>query len=296
MLKNEWIVVLLAATLMGTAALAGATELFYAKSLYRNIMVYEDDGLRCMKFGRNVADRQSCVLVSDHDKMVFDYTKMMMAALYLNPEPQRILIIGLGGGILPSALRKLFPACQIDIAEIDPVVSEVAKRFFYFSPTDKTNVFEDDGRVFVKRAVKRKAKYDLVMLDAFDHEYIPEHMLTREFLQEVKGLLAAKGVLAANTFSKSSLYNHESATYYSVFGDFYRINKHNRVILLRMGGLPAMPEIAKNAARLEDRLRPFGTGKGELLSLFTVESGWPADTKILTDQYSPSNLLNSRRQ
>ena len=135
-----------------------------------------------------------------------------------------------------------------------------------------------------------------VMLDAFDHEYIPEHMLTREFLQEVKGLLAAKGVLAANTFSKSSLYNHESATYYSVFGDFYRINKHNRVILLRMGGLPAMPEIAKNAARLEDRLRPFGTGKGELLSLFTVESDWPADTKILTDQYSPSNLLNSRRQ
>ena len=27
------------------------------------------------------------------------------------------------------------------------------------------------------------------MLDAYDHQYIPEHMLTREFLSEVRSLL-----------------------------------------------------------------------------------------------------------
>ena len=48
------------------------------------------------------------------------------------------------------------------------------------------------------------------MLDAFDHEYIPEHLLTQEFLKEVKSLLAPGGVLAANTFSSSRLYDHES--------------------------------------------------------------------------------------
>lgn len=292
----KWIAVVVAATAMENATSAGQTELFYAKSLYRNIMVYEQDGLRCMKFGRNTSERQSCVHVLDHDKLVFGYTKTMMAALYLNPEPKRILIVGLGGGILPSTLRKLLPSSQIDIVEIDPTVSAVAKRFFHFSPTDKTNVYENDGRVFAKRALKQKVKYDLVMLDAFDHQYIPEHMLTREFLREVRELLAERGVLAANTFSTSKLYNHESATYYSVFGDFYSLQKGNRVILLRIGGLPAISEIAENAALLEDRLRPFGTGKSELLSLFTVEREWPADTKILTDQYSPSNLLNARPQ
>jgi len=133
------------------------------------------------------------------------------------------------------------------------------------------------------------------MLDAFDHEYIPEHMLTKEFLLEVRGLLTEKGVLAANTFSSSRLYDYESATYYSVFGDFYRLNKNNRVILLRKGGLPAMSEIVGNAKKFEDRFRPLDTGKHELLPLLAVESGWPADTKILTDQYSPSNLLNAQR-
>ena len=63
------------------------------------------------------------------------------------------------------------------------------------------------------------------MLDAFDHEYIPEHLLTREFLQEIKGLLAERGVLAANTFASSRLYDFESATYYSVFGEFYRLKQ-----------------------------------------------------------------------
>ena len=35
-----------------------------------------------------------------------------------------------------------------------------------------------DGRVFVKRALRSGQKYDLVMLDAYEHEYIPEHLLT----------------------------------------------------------------------------------------------------------------------
>ena len=68
-------------------------------------------------------------------------------------------------------------------------------------PGPRTDVFEEDGRVFAKRMGKQGIRYDLVMLDAFDHEYIPEHMLTREFLLEIKGLLTPQGVLAANTFA-----------------------------------------------------------------------------------------------
>jgi spermidine synthase len=130
------------------------------------------------------------------------------------------------------------------------------------------------------------------MLDAFDSEYIPEHLLTREFLAEVRGLLSERGVLAANTFASSRLYNYESATYYSVFGDFYRLKRNNRVILVRLGGLPDRDELARNADIVEEKLRVFGTGKDWLLPLFQVESGWPPNTRVLTDQYSPSNLLN----
>ena len=295
-MKNKCLPMLaVTAALLFAGTGASAEVLYTEKSLYRNIFVYEEDGLRCMKFGRYSSGRQTCMSLSDRNYLVFNYTRMMMASLYLNPSPKRVLIIGLGGGTLPSTLLKILPSVKIDAVEIDPAVVRVARKFFEFAPDQQTDVFEEDGRVFVKRMLKRRLKYDLVMLDAFDGEYIPEHLLTREFLVEVRGLLSERGVLAANTYADNRLYNHESATYYSAFGDFYSLTKdkkNNRVILIRLGGLPNIDELGRNADIVEAKLRVFGTGKDWLLPLFGVESGWPPNTRILTDQYSPSNLLN----
>ena len=110
--------------------------------------------------------------------------------------------------LLPDALRRLYPQTDIDVVEVDAAVIRVAQEYFDFRPSTNVHVFEEDGRVFVKRAGRSGAKYDLVLLDAFDHEYIPEHMLTREFLQEVKAVMQPEGVLAANTFSTRRCANH----------------------------------------------------------------------------------------
>jgi spermidine synthase len=133
------------------------------------------------------------------------------------------------------------------------------------------------------------------MLDAFDHDYIPEHLLTQDFLFEVKSLLTADGVLAANTFSTSRLYHHESTTYQAVFGPFYnlRVKQKNRIVLARMGGLPPLDAIKANAAALEEKLKPLGFGGDWLVPLFATERDWDPSARILTDQYSPSNLLNA---
>ena len=275
---------------------AAMTIVHTEKSLYRNIVVYEEDDQRCMSFTRrNQTARQTCRSLDDPNQFVFSYTKMMMGALYLNPNPRKVLIVGLGGGVLPTALAGMFPDAEIDVVEIDPAVVRVAQQFFDFNPSQRVRVFEEDGRVFVKRAGKSGQRYDLVMLDAFDHEYIPEHLLTREFLLEVKTLLTADGVLVANTFSSSRLYPHESTTYESVFGTFYnlRVKLKNRIVLTRMDGLPALDIIKWNADSLEEKLKPFGFGGDWLVPLFSTERDWDPDARILTDQYSPSNLLNS---
>ena len=208
--------------------------------------VPEKKGERAEKQGNaDQTARQTCQSLNDPDQFVFTYTRMMMGALYLNPHPRKILIIGLGGGVLPTALVKMFPDTRIDVVEIDPAVVKVARQFFGFNPDQRIQVFEEDGRVFVKRAGKSGRQYDLIMLDAFDHEYIPEHLLTQEFLFEVKALLTADGVLAANTFSTSRLYHHESTTYQAVFGPFYnlRVQMKNRIVLAKMDGLPPLDTI-----------------------------------------------------
>jgi spermidine synthase len=280
------------ATLLAPAA--AAEVLHRERSLYRNIVIYEEDGLRCMAFGRNRNARQSCISLSQPDTLVFNYARMAMGALYLAPEPRSILILGLGGGTLATAFQRLLPGVTIDAVEVDAAVVRMARRYFDFVPGPRTQVYEEDGRVFAKRAMKQGTKYDLIVLDAFDHEYIPEHMLTREFLLEVKALLADGGVLVGNTFSSSRLYDHESATYHSVYGDFYNLRKNNRIILIKTDGLPSQAALARNAALLEAKLKPLGVEKDWLLPQFERQPGWPAGTRILTDQYSPSNLLNAQ--
>jgi spermidine synthase len=183
----------------------------------------------------------------------------------------------------------------MDVVELDKAVDSVARAYFDFKPGPKTRVHISDGRMFVKRVAAKKPNYDLVILDAFEADYIPEHMLTREFLQEVKATMAPGGVIIANTFADSALYDHESVTYRAVFGPYFNLRQANRIILGRRDGIrPDDLAVArKNAAELEDEFRARGAASQSLVALLDPETDWDTGARILTDQYSPSNLLNA---
>ena len=91
------------------------------------------------------------------------------------------------------ALRDILPSAVIDTVEIDEAVVRVAKRFFDFAEDDQNRVYVQDARVFGKRAALRGEQYDLIILDAFDGEYIPEHLMTIEFLGEMRTCSATMG-------------------------------------------------------------------------------------------------------
>jgi spermidine synthase len=283
----------LALIFAATPALA-QTTIAQERSIYRDVVVYENGFWRCMKFGIFHSPSQSCRSLRDPDELVLPYSRMFMAALYLEPAPKRILMIGLGGGTIAQALRKAVPGASIDLVELDPAVIRVARAHFGFDPAQFASVVAEDGRVFVKRAGREGRRYDLILLDAFDHQYVPEHMMTREFFVEAKALLTETGVLAANSFSSSRLYHAESATFAAALGPFYNVADQNRIILFRNGGLPSMDAVRANAARLAPVLRPMGVEDDKLLALFKSDTTWPAGTRVLTDQYAPANLLNRR--
>jgi len=277
---------------------ADARVIHRERSMYSNILIDRQGPVLCLKFTvRRDQRNQSCMNERRPKEMVFIYARMMMASLLLNPEPTRILILGLGGGTLPMALDEMLPEARIDVVEIDPAVVRVAREYFRFAPSSRVDVFAQDGRVFIKRAVQQERRYDLVMLDAFNGEYIPEHLMTREFLEETEQLLAPGGVLAANTFSISDLYDHESVTYSAVFDEFFNVRSDdtgNRVILARNGPLPERDELARRAEALAPQLEPYGVEPQRLLDLFSTEIDWNTDARVLTDQYAPVNLLKSR--
>jgi spermidine synthase len=274
---------------------AGARVIHTESSLYQNILVIDDGTMRCLQFSvRKEQRNQSCRDATAPRRMVFPYTRMMLAALLLDPSPRRVLIVGLGGGTLPTAFAQLYPDARIDVVEIDPAVTSVAERYFDFSPGPNTRVYEQDARVWTKRALAGPNRYDLVMLDAFNGDYIPEHLMTQQFLEEARGLLTDDGTLAANTFSFSRLYDSESVTYTRVFGTLFNFKlpgTQNRVIIASRAALPDPATLGPIAKRLAPILAPYGVPIERYPSQLTTRPDWRVDARVLTDQYSPANLL-----
>ncbi len=285
------------ALLLPLAQTADARIIHRERSLYSTILVDERGSTICLQFSvRKDQRNQTCMDRKAPRKMVFPYAKMMMMSLLMVPEPERILIVGLGGGTLPVALNELYPEAQIDSVEIDPAVLKVAETYFGFQEKENMRVILRDARVFTKRALAAGEQYDLIMLDAFNGDYIPEHLMTQEYLEETRGLLSEGGVVAANTFAISRLYDHESATYQEVFGTFYNVRSRisaNRVILATNGELPSMESLAAVGRTLGPSLAPYDVRVNDFLPGFSTEADWDESARVLTDQYAPANLLST---
>jgi len=269
------------------------------RSLYRNIIVEEQGNQRCLKFNtKSSKTNQSCVYKDDPKKLVFNYTKLVFSSLLMIDDPKSVLIIGLGGGTLSNTIHELYPNAVIDNVEIDPAVTKVARQYFDFIENDQISAVTQDGRIFIKRASLKKQKYDWIILDAFNGDYIPEHLLTKEFFEETKSILSDNGIISANTFSISELYFHESATYHDVFGDFINVSNsknNNRIILAGNKSQPTNEMIQARVKKLTPRLEPFNIdikAISKSMKSTQIKKDWPKETRILTDQYSPANLLN----
>lgn len=288
---------LVGVTLFSNASIAKVIH--SERSLYRNILVEETGDLRCLKFDEKTRQSsQSCMYKSKPKKLVFNYTKLTFASLLMIDNPKNVLIIGLGGGTLSNVIHELYPQATIENVEIDPAVIKVARDYFDFKESEKVTSKVQDGRIFIKRAALKKQTFDWIILDAFNGDYIPEHLLTKEFFEEIKSVLAEGGIVAANTFSSSKLYEHESATYHAVFGDFINVTtakKSNRIILAGFNKAPTKEHLTERVKKLAPLLAPYS------IDIDAVSKGmrstknnqdWPSDTKVLTDQYSPANLLN----
>ncbi|MEO7403485.1 MAG: fused MFS/spermidine synthase [Burkholderiales bacterium] len=251
----------LAILVLGSVALAAnAAErlLLEQRSDYNTIFVSEtDDGLRVLRFERD-GSRQTVVKLGDPDHLELPYARLMPIALALVTQPKRALVIGLGGGTLPTFLRRHVPQLQIDAVELDPGVVAIARSHFGFRDDAMLQVHVADGRRFIETTTNR---YDIIMLDAFGADEAPYPLTTIEFHEAVRRALTPGGVVLSNMWSLASnrLYDSMVKTHESAYHSTAVLNvagSGNR-ILIAAGSRPLPPkaEIVAEAAALTQRLR-----------------------------------------
>ena len=190
------------------------------RSAFNLIVVTEDEsGLRTLRFGHDGVP-QSIVKLGDPEHLELPYASVIPICLAFVQKPRRVLVVGLGGGTVPGYFHSQFPEMVVDVVEIDRDVLDVAKTYCGFTEDARMQVFVEDGRDFIESCSER---YDIIVLDSFDAETIPRHLLTLEFLNAVRLALTPKGIVVANVWGRAinRQYDPMLLTYREAFKEVY---------------------------------------------------------------------------
>jgi len=278
----------------------GEKLLFEKNSLYQYIAVIEDTAKKERYVRNQKRDYvQGGIYINAPEKLLFEFTQMGFVSLaVLDREPKDVLFIGLGVGAMPKYFNRHYPDANIDVAEIDVDMLDVARKYFYFKDNEKMKVHLDDGRIFVKRTRK---KYDWIILDAYQNDYIPAHLTTLEFFREVKSRLKDNGVVVANITSpfRNKFFDSMVMTYKKAFPNVYIFKGKKSANFIFVATLDnkvrEKHDIEARAVKIQ-ALKKFDFDLPGIASRFEHSAAYEWDgAKILTDDFSPVNLYKFQK-
>jgi spermidine synthase len=193
---------LLVPAMIGAAALlppglvkAQPGVLFEGESAYQFVQVRKlSDGSRSLFLNEGWA-RHS--VWWPHRVLTGDYWDQFLLAPPLHgPGFRDFAMIGYAGGTVGREYGVFWPSVNVLGIEIDPLVTQVGRRYLGLGSNPRVKVATADGRVYLETHDRR---FDGIFLDAFRQPYIPFYLTTQEFWSLASSRLDAGGMAMANT-------------------------------------------------------------------------------------------------
>jgi len=113
------------------------------------------------------------------------------------PDPQEILILGLGGGSCAKLARKMWPYVHITGVDFDSTIIELGKKYFDLGSTH-ADIIVGDACKFIEKTSKEKKYYGLVIVDLYVGQEFPVVFESDIFLKNLKNILAQKSIVIFN--------------------------------------------------------------------------------------------------
>jgi spermidine synthase len=289
----RWLVV--AAVAMGLlfvppgAVKGGSGLLFETESPYQYVRVVQsDDGKRELELNEGVSEqsvwRPGTVLTGG------EWDMFLVVPPLLTHPVHDVLVIGSAGGTIPRAYAKFYPGAHVDGVEIDPAVTDAARRFMALDSIPNLHTYSEDGRGFLRGTSKR---YDVVIVDAYREEYVPFYLATQEFFTLVRAHLNDGGAVALNvaqTPEDHRLPEAVGGTLATVFPQVWHwpALRFNQLVV----GLASPASLPDMQRRLREQLAPEVASLGDLFSVAAVRQ--PPASDPMTDDRAPIEWITDR--
>jgi spermidine synthase len=269
-----------------TAAQPGAGTLHAQQTLYSAVQVTERewaDGRMVREMFQNGGS--SSAEYVDTGEPAHEYVTASQRLLEpVIDDAERMLVLGGAALSLPVAFQHRRPDMSITVVEIDPVVTELARRYFAYGERSypRIEIVHEDARVFLRSDTER---YDLLYLDVFDHLLtLPWTLVTFQALEDMAAHLTPDGLFVANVLSPLAgpgvgFLEHFRATLEVVFGD----------VRIYLTDLETDPLVTQNLIVVASR-NAGGTPQAEWAEEAVVAGG----ARVLTDSWAPVEYLQAK--
>ena len=267
---------------------------------YSSLSVTEKNNFRTLYIDGAV---QSQMDLNDPSKLVLYYTKSFHLTSLINPQLEEVLFVGGGGFSGPkSFLENYEDIAKIDVVEIDPMVIDVAKEYF-FVPEDepRLEIINEDARVFLTQTDR---KYNAIILDAYSGYDIPFHLMTKEFYHILDERLTEDGIIVSNFLG--ALQGQNSKLFQSNYKTLQEIFSNVFVFPSNIKNIEYRQNITIVALKNQDATKFDGIAhiqsKCEMQEIIECEKFFENsylnpeirnDVDILTDQLSPVNSFDT---
>lgn len=160
-----------------------------------HVKPFVHEGPRHKALHFSIAEIQSRMLLADPYALDLEYTETMMGFLLFKPAPERIAMLGLGGGSLAKFCYRYLPLVVIQVAEINPHVIALRDEFQVPPDDPRFGVLHMDGARFVRECSN---PFDVLLVDGFDDQGQPACLASQGFYFDCRDALRDGGVLVVN--------------------------------------------------------------------------------------------------
>jgi spermidine synthase len=255
-------------------------------SAYQRIIIFDKNndisGRRVRYLKTEDFGNQSGMFL-DSDELAFPYTKFYELYKFLKPDAKNTLMIGGAAYTYPQYFLRTTTNTTMTVVEIDPKITQLAKKYFGLTDNPRMKIVHEDGRIFLNNNTD---KFDIIFGDAFKSLTPPYQLTTKEAVQKMYNSLNDDGAILLNLISaidgdKGELLRAEYATYKSVFPEVqvFAVNNFGN-----SSGVQNIMLVAQKKLRAD-----WNSDNAQLQTM--LNNRWTKtidnDLPILTDDFAP---------
>lgn len=273
-----------------------ASDVILAKdTFYHRIAVHEMDpgtpnAVRLLRLDSTLEGAQNVATGA----LIFPYQQYWRLAEVFCPTLNRAVFLGAGAFGMPEHLSERYPSAEVGVVEIDPEVIDVGKKYFRLDQFPRVHAVAADARRYLRTSTE---SFDFVFGDAYNGvQFVPPHLVTREFFDEVRAHLKPTGIFVMNLIGSAQ--GERSVLFWRVmngvraafpFTKLYGTQSHDPA------GSQNLIIVASPTAldsRAEGWLQANRAGQPQIAALLEtrIDTVVAPDSMLFTDDYNPVEI------